>query len=272
MTVLQPQVPFGDEPLDEVALPDVPLIAVVAQLRFPAIASVAREEFIGPFQEAIRTNYPVLRQEREVSMALTPRGLEAGADSDHVWRFLNKADTWRVSLAPSFVALDTTDYVDRAGFVERFRAVLVALAGSVAPATYDRFGLRYADRLVLDDDNGTDALNVLVRPEIRGMSTSPLGQDAELIHTVSDAEFRLAGAVLHGRWGLLPPRAQLDPLHGDPVEQPSWLLDLDMYTNSPGDFAVEGVVGLAEEFANRIYRFFRWAVEPELLRRCGGAV
>lgn len=94
----------------------------------------------------------------------------------------------------------------------------------------------------------------------------------ELVHSVADSEFRLADAVLHGRWGVVPAGAQLDPLHGDAVANPSWLLDLDMYTEGPTDFAVDNVVALADTFADRIYRFFRWAVEPELLRRCGGAI
>src|SRR5438552_2734105 len=153
-TVLQPGTPFGDEPLDEILLSDAPLVAVVAQLRFPPVASIAREEFIGPFQEALRSDYPVLRQEREVSLILTPAGIGASGDSGHVWRFRDKADTWRVSLAPSFVALDTTAYVDHTSFVSRLRAVLEALAASIGPATFDRFGLRYADRVELSGPEG----------------------------------------------------------------------------------------------------------------------
>ncbi|HUP68517.1 MAG TPA: TIGR04255 family protein [Acidimicrobiales bacterium] len=274
MTVLQPQVPFGDEPIDEIFLPDAPLITVVAQLRFPDIASIAREDFIGGFQEAIRADYPVLRQEREVSFVLTPRGIGAGADSGHVWRFRDKAKEWSVSLAPSFVALDTTAYVNRADFVARLGKVLEALAASIAPATYDRFGLRYVDRIILDPPpSGLETLNALVRQDVRGISTSPLGDaNVSLQHTLSASEFRLSDAVLFGRWGVVPPDVQLDPSHGDPVPTPSWLLDLDMYVAGPNDFAVAHVLGLADDFAGRIYRFFRWAVNPELLKRCGGAI
>ena len=39
--------PFGD-PVAEIPLPEAPLIAVVAQIRFPPIVSITREEFIGP--------------------------------------------------------------------------------------------------------------------------------------------------------------------------------------------------------------------------------
>lgn len=272
MSAAQPQWPFGDEPLDEIPLPDAPLVAVVAQLRFPPVASIAREEFIGPFQEAIRADYPVLRQEREVSLVLTPGGIPDAADSGIVWRFRDKQGAWGVSLAPSFVALDTTAYVDRSGFLARLRAVLDALAASVDPATFDRFGLRYANRVVFDGPDGVGALDHLVRADVRGIGTSPLGSRAELVHTINDSQFRLGEAILHGRWGLLPPQAQLDPLHGEAVKDLSWLLDLDMFTDASSDFDVSRVVDLAATFAATTYRFFRWAVTPELLKRYGGAI
>jgi uncharacterized protein (TIGR04255 family) len=270
--VIQPETPFGDEALDEILLSNSPLIAVVAQLRFPPVTSIANEGFIGRFQEALRSDYPVLRPEREVGMVLTPSGIGAGGDSGQVWRFSDKVDTWRVSLAPSYVALDTTAYLDRPDFVARLRAVLEALASAIGPATFDRFGLRYADRVELREPEGADALDVLVRPEVRGIATTPLGPHGELVHSVADSEFRVADAVLHGRWGVVAANARLDRFHGDPVACPSWLLDLDMYAEGPTDFDVEGVVALAGTFADRIYRFFRWAVEPELLRRCGAAI
>ncbi len=272
MPVVQPQRPFDDEPLDEIPLPDAPLVAVVAQLRFPPIASITREEFIGPFQEAIRTIYPVLRQEREVNLVLTPQGIGGTGDSGIVWRFRDKDGSWAVSLAPSFVALDTTAYINRSGFLSRLRVVLDALARCIGPATFDRFGLRYADRVVLDGREGPSALDRLVRADVRGIGTSPLGSSAELVHTVSDSVFRLPDAVLHGRWGLLPAHAQLDPLHGEAVDHPSWLIDMDMYTEGLSEFDVDHVMEVAAAFAGRIYQFFRWAVEPELLRRYGGAV
>ncbi|MCY4555696.1 MAG: TIGR04255 family protein, partial [Chloroflexi bacterium] len=63
-----------------------------------------------------------------------------------------------------------------------------------------------------------------------------------------------------------------DPLHGDAIDVPSWILDLDMYTSKMGEFNVAQLMSATEEFAARIYRFFRWAVRPGLLRRYGGSV
>ncbi len=263
--------PFG-QPVEEIALPQAPLIAVVAQIRFPPIASIAREEFIGPFQERIRQQFPVLRQEREVSVVLTPSGVSPGGDPRPIWRFLDRPQDpeWKVSLASSFVSLDTSNYESRADFLRRLRAVLNALAATVAPSTSDRIGIRYVDRVQLDDADVD--LKELIKPQVLGMTTVDPGGEANLAHSISDTEFQLGEATLHGRWGLIPPDTQLDPLHGDAVGTPSWILDLDMYTNKISDFDVNRLTSATEGFAAHIYRFFRWAVRPALLRRYGGSV
>lgn len=263
--------PFG-EPVEEIPLPRAPLIAVVAQIRFPPIASIAREEFVGPFQERIRQQFPVLRQEREVSVVLTPSGVSPGGDPAPIWRFLDRPQDpeWKVSLAPSFVALDTSNYESRTDFLHRLRAVLIALADTIAPSTSDRIGIRYVDRVQLDERDAD--LEEWIKPEVLGMTPVQPGKGASLTHSISDTEFQLGDATLHGRWGLIPPNTQLDPLHGDAIDVPSWILDLDMYTSKMGDFNVERLMSATEEFAERIYRFFRWAVRPALLHRYGGSV
>jgi uncharacterized protein (TIGR04255 family) len=264
----QPTLPFGgDEPLEEVLLSRPPLTAVVAQARFPTIASIAREDFIGPFQEAIRDDFPILRAEREASVVITSQGIEPGSESGVVWRFHDREETWHVSLTPSFVALDTSSYVDSADFVNRFRRLLASLDRVIAPATCDRLGIRYVDRIVLE--SALDELNDLIRRELVGVASTNLRNEAELVHSISDTRFSVGDAVLHGRWGLLPPNASLDPLHGDPVASPTWILDLDMFSSRAYDFDVNKVAELTQTYADRIYRFFRWSVMPELLVRCG---
>ena len=255
----------------EIPLPEAPLIAVLAQIRFPPVASIAKEQFIGPFQEQIRQSYPVLRQEQEVNIVVTPDGVNSSGDSTPIWRFLDRSDdpAWKVSLASSFVALDTPRYASRADFLERLRRILEALDHTIAPSTFDRLGVRYVNRVRLEP---TDDLTTLVRSEVLGMTTVTPGADANLVHSLADVGFRVRNATLRGRWGRLPAGARLEPLHGAPLDSPSWILDLDMYTDVAGDFDVEGLALTAEQYAEHIHRFFRWAVRPELLRRHGGNV
>ena len=262
--------PFG-EPVDELFLSDPPLIVAVAQIRFPAVASIAREDFIGPFQEHIRDEYPFLHEEREtVSVQFDEGDVRAQTSGSPVWRFCDRAQdpVWKVSLGTSFVALDTVDYPSHAEFLRRLREVLTAIHATMGPASCTRLGIRYVDRIAADSD-----LPQLVRSEMLGVVSAEGGDELELQHALTDAQFNCPSATLHGRWGLLPPSAVLDSLYGSSVAAPSWLLDLDMYADDiDGAFDVDRLLDMSRGFAEDIYRFFRWAVTPELLRRCGGRI
>jgi len=261
--------PFGDDPLAEVPLNAPPLVAVIAQVRFPPIASIADQAFIGPFQEALRSTYPVLRPEREVVLAFTPNGAVQAPESGVVWRFTDLEDNWKVSLAPSFLSLDVGQYTSRIEFVARFRSALQALQNHIDPQVMDRLGVRYVDRLELTED--LPDLGVLVRPEVLGAAAHDLGGATAVSRSISDSEFHSSDGVMRARWGVLPANIALDPFHGEPPARPSWLLDLDMYTGTgPRAFSVEDVAALTESFAERIYRVFRWAVSNELLKHFGG--
>jgi uncharacterized protein (TIGR04255 family) len=54
------------------------------------------------------------------------------------------------------------------------------------------------------------------------------------------------------------------------LKDPSWLLDLDMFTVAQQDFEVDAVLAKARSFSSTIYSVFRWSVEEEFLRRFGG--
>ena len=75
-----------EDPLTETRPPEVPLtraplIRVLTQVRFPVVASVEKQEFIGPFQEAIRKEYGVLRREQSVGFSLGAAGATPAGQS-----------------------------------------------------------------------------------------------------------------------------------------------------------------------------------------------
>jgi uncharacterized protein (TIGR04255 family) len=248
-----------------VPLPDAPLVRVIAQVRFPLVASIAKQDFIGPFQEAIRGDFPILRAERSQVVVGLPARVETG--STVAWRFHDAVGSWRVSLAPDFVALDTLSYTSRDDFLARFEQVITALQEHVDPKVLDRIGVRYVDRVV--GDNLRD-LKDLVRSEVLGVMGTPFAGQvqqavAENIFDLPDESGRLKA-----RWGLVPARATIDPAAAPAVDEPSWVLDLDAFTNGPLDLDIATVISRARRFAERIYSFFRWTVEDEFLRRYGG--
>ena len=55
--------PLVASPPSEIPLRNAPLVRVIAQVRFPLIASIDKRGFIAAFQEGLRDTYPVLRQE-----------------------------------------------------------------------------------------------------------------------------------------------------------------------------------------------------------------
>ena len=255
--------PMALPPPAERPLARAPLVRVIAQLRFPEVLSIERREFVAPFQDAIRGAYPVLRQDHTHGLLLTSVGVGA-AKPQVAWRFADAEGGWRVSLTPGFVALETTRYASRRDFLGRLRAVLQALGDHVQPAQVDRIGIRYVDRLT---GAPLDSIATLVRPEVRGLAGS--GAAASVVHSLSETMFESPGARLLARWGCLPPEGTIDPAALEPVAEPSWILDLDMFSTAAVPFAIDPVVEEAGRYAERIYTVFRWAVTDEFLGRFG---
>jgi uncharacterized protein (TIGR04255 family) len=248
----------------EVPLKDAPLVRVLAQLRFPEILSVEQRDFVAPFQEAIRSTYPVLRQEQTQGLLLGSGGV-APAKPQLAWRFGDTEGHWRLSLTPDFLALETTKYVSRSDFFDRLKAVAQALDDHIEPAQVDRLGVRYIDRIT---GAAVDDIAKLVRPEVRGIGGTIAAMHAT--HALSESMFEVEDARVLARWGFLPPGATVDPSAIEAATEKCWLLDLDMFSAAPMPFDVERVVEQAQRYAERIYTVFRWAVTDEFLLRYGG--
>ncbi|WP_322742784.1 TIGR04255 family protein [Synechocystis salina] len=137
--------------------------------------SIEKKDFVSSFQEAIRESYPILQPEQTQSFAFSPQGVVPIAPQV-TWRFVDTVDkwNWRVSLASNFVALETTAYLSRRDFLKRLENILVALNESFKPASIERFGLRYIDRIV---GQNLQDISSLVKPEIAGM----MAVDLEII-------------------------------------------------------------------------------------------
>jgi uncharacterized protein (TIGR04255 family) len=248
----------------EVPLENAPLVRVIAQVRFPTILAIEQRDFVVPFQEAIRSTYPVLRQEQAQGVLVSPAGVTP-VKPQTAWRFADVAGHWRVSLTPEFLAVETTKYTSRVDFLARLRTVVAALDEHAEPKLIDRLGIRYIDRIT---GAAVDDIANLVRPEVRGITGTPVASRAA--HALAETMFELDDVRMVARWGLLPPGATVDPAAIEPASDKSWILDLDMFNANPIPFSVDRVVADAKRFAERIYTFFRWAVTDDFLRRYGG--
>jgi uncharacterized protein (TIGR04255 family) len=258
--------PLTAQPPEEVPLKDAPLIRVIAQVRFPPILSIEKKDFVGSFQEAIREKYPILQPEQTQILVFGPPG-GVQPTVQQTWRFIDTAHSWRVSLAPNFMALETTAYSSRRDFLERLEHLLIAFDKSFKPQIIERFGLRYIDRLIGED---LQDISSLVKPEMAGL----MGVEfREYIHqTVNEYLFVIPNGSeqIIARWGLMPPGATFDPDAIEPVAESSWILDIDMSLSKSRDFNIEELRSEGRCFAERIYTFFRWAVKDDFLWRFGG--
>jgi uncharacterized protein (TIGR04255 family) len=258
--------PLIDLPPQEVPLKNAPLVRVIAQMRFPPILSIEKKEVVSSFQEAIREQYPTLKPEHTQNLIFDPQGVVL-SDSQITWRFIDATNSWRVSLATNFLALETSAYSSRSDFLERFKNVVTALHENFKLTTIERFGLRYIDRLQGED---MEHLSLFVRPEIAGIITSEFGDCIQ--QTINESVFTIPnqGEHLTARWGLLPVNKTFDPNTIEPIDQQSWILDLDMSSLKERNFSIPTLMEEAKHFSQRLYAFFRWVVTDEFLRYFGG--
>jgi uncharacterized protein (TIGR04255 family) len=262
--------PLIASPPKEVPLREAPLVRVIGQVRFPAILSIGESSFVASFQEAIRVQYPILQPEQTSNFVIGLQGIES--TSSMVWRFIDKTEKWRISLTSNFVTLETTDYLSRSDFLQRFKDILIATDVHIKPQVLERLGLRYIARLTGQE---VDKLTDFVRPEVSGILASEIAIHAE--QTICDSFFNLPDqrGQIHSRWGRLPANLTIDPTAIEPISEPSWILDLDMFTLNFTEikaFEVEAIMDDAGYFAERLYAFFRWAVTQDFLRHFGGEV
>jgi len=260
--------PLIDPTPPGVHLTNAPLVCVLGQVRFPQILAVEDKKVVAPFQEAIRKKYPKLQQERTHQLIFDNQEKELVASQfEAIWRFTDVNNHWRVSLASNFVTLDTSKYVSRQDFLERMKEVLNAVHEHIKPNIVERIGIRYIDRLTGD---AVENISSLVKKELTNIASSTFKE--YLLQSYNESLFQLPDTkeTLLARWGLIPSNTTFDPNVLEPIDQPSWFLDLDMSISENQEFDVEKILEDTKRFSERIYTFFRWSVTDEFLSHFGG--
>lgn len=257
-----PATPFEVVP-DRIPLAPDPLVLVVAQVRFAPVLRVREQGFVAPFQEDVRDAYPLVQKEIQQEVAPGPGGMLQVAESV-LWGFSDATSTWEVSLSERFVSLACSDYSDRDDFLGRLQMALDAVGRRIRPVLTSRVGVRYINRL---SGVETDRLPQFIRPELLGLASADLGRGAALSE-LTEAEFVADAVSLRGRWGHLPANAVYEPMIG-PINEPSWLLDLDAYTTTTTPFDARACAYEAKRYTDIVHGFFRWAVSDEFLEARG---
>lgn len=262
--MVQLPAPFSGPPPEEVALANPPLVRVISQITFPTLVKIAQPSELAPFQERIRAIYPLLTQEEiqhiEIQPAAVPR-----FQRDIIWRFSSADGKWRVSLTPSFIALETTAYVSRVDFIARLGVLATALQATIDPQLYLRVGLRYVNRI---EGDALAKITSLIKPEVLGVLQTPFRDAAQ--HLITESVLLTEEGQLLARWGSLPAGSTIDPQAIEPLSVPSWVFDLDISATGQGPFETTAIVELLTAFAKRNYAVFRFVVTSEFLTFYGG--
>ena len=244
----------------EVHLPRAPLVKVLTQVQFSRTPSLVSDETEVAMADVL-ARYPIRRQVLAAGVAFS-LGVAANQpmpfpQSPSIVRlFSDPAGAWQVTLSETSVALESFRYESRDDFCDRAQEVFTAVAELSRPPVVDRIGLRYIDRLTGED---LGRLNAYIAPELCVLYGA-LGEELGLEHSVSDSVIRIGdNERMQVRSGLLPPNGSFDPAL-PPLGEPSWLLDLDVFTVQGGiEFQPTDMGDRLRRYADHAYAFFRFA-------------
>lgn len=255
--------PLHGEHVEHVPLKNAPLVRVLSQIRFPDVTVTPDRQFVAAFQQAIRRRYPIVREEATPNIAFGPGGI--AVTPNVIWRFLDPTSTWRVSLTPTFIALETKKYASGADFFDRLRALLEDLGETITPSHVTRVGIRYIDQVDLKDGL---KIEDLLHPHMSEISGALRG----VRHMISELEAETKEGAVLARWGHLPTDGSHDPDMMPPKSYPTWFLDVDSYASYESDlleYNVDEISSVTASLASRAYDFFRWCVNDRFLETFG---
>lgn len=249
----------------EIPLANAPLLRALCQIRYTPVPELVDDETERLLAHAFQSTYPVRGSVEGISIPMLP-----GVQSVTPQRFRTFEDApgdWKVTVAPDFLALETAAYTSRTDLVERVGAVVASLAAAQTPPRVTRIGVRYIDRVESPDD-----LRDLVRPSLQGwlvdIEDDRLMQHQTIQTLLVDPDSQVSVLV---RSLFLPSNAMFDPTV-PPVQQPSWVLDIDSYREAATAFEPVRLTETVRVLAERAYRVFHWAVTDALRERYGREV
>ncbi|MEI6451922.1 MAG: TIGR04255 family protein [Actinomycetes bacterium] len=252
------QVPFPDIPV--AVLENPPLVLAVCQVRFPLLLGLVSPNRLAPFQNALRSDYPIATQGTQVVFGPGVSGQPAMGEPTGQWTFGSPEGDWSVTIANDFVGLETRAYPNIDELITRMKRVLDAFVDGFGELDPQRVGLRYINEIRLGESVD---YRQAIRPELLGPLRLP--DFDSVAQAVQEIILRFEGG--HGitvRHGLFPIGSTVLSAKASAETGPFYLLDFDAYTDRsaspdpPPD--VESVCELLRDYNTGVHRLFRWAV------------
>lgn len=240
---------------DEIPLASPPLIEVVCQVRIPPILQIAKD-VPSDFQEKVRHRFPQFEWEQGMELVLPGvsegEGLTARPTAK-VYRFKTEDDTTNITLATDFYALSCNQYRHWVDFATDLQLVHEAMMQVYKPGYATRIGLRYINRLTLDNTGcaSKSELLDLLKSDLTAILRSDVGSNA------TDMACRLS---------FQEEPAQLNmSLAYTGSKETAFILDFDYFER--GKLPLVGLIERCNRYHQVIYDAFRWCLKNSSLQR-----
>src|SRR5664280_1580260 len=232
-----------------------PLAQALVQVNFPIVTRLQTLDGAAAVQAALGKRYPYLAQNvvQQMSLMVGPAGPAAPQQtSQNVVHELTSDDGWTLTLAVSSATLSVGhDYAGVDDFAQRFTELCGALAATGDLPRCDRLGMRYLDVVEIEDADGWQEW---FQPQIVGVAAPALSQETLLssltetrLRKQPDGPFQSLRVPVEGilRHGVVPAGSVLAGVPPRPVQQRTFVFDMDTFVTAPQPFDSEA---LADQF------------------------
>jgi uncharacterized protein (TIGR04255 family) len=250
---------------DRVLFDRAPLVLTIAQVRYPALIRFGEQSSLARLQDELAKDYPNASPEQQVSVAINVGGIQQQQGGPNLWRFSTLDGTWSVVVGQDAVTIESRAYEEISHFCNRIRRVLKAVEKTLRPTHQRRLGLRYINEFRYEDGATMGTWNSLLNQDLLGLS-GRLGESVD--HSFHEIRARTEYGVLLIHHGLFR-GASTNRIGESSGNDPFYLLDLDYYDDTPGDWDVERVLQRMSDWNDIMYRLFRWSMTERLFQHLG---
>jgi uncharacterized protein (TIGR04255 family) len=208
---------------------------------------------VARFQESLDGTFdaePPITPRSAAALGPTPLPARSAPYQETVWPFKNAERDWTVSLSSTSLALEAGKYLDFDDFAAELNRILTALHDVFTPRQELRLGLRYINRIE-DEQLKKRGISFFINEELSSPVGGPLGSN--LISSISELRLRERESTMVLRHGL--------------IEEATYLLDLDHFSDERREFDPDEIVGRIQKFHALIERVFVWSLSERYLKQ-----
>jgi uncharacterized protein (TIGR04255 family) len=252
-------------------LDGAPLVQALAQVRFPLVAHLRAIEGIARLQDELRDMFPFMERKdvQGISLLIGPSGAApSDVQQNVIWEFTQDEGP-RLQLDAGVATLMADDqYEGVESFADAFGRILEAMAAVEGIRRCDRLGVRFINVASLPADDPMTWTRWF-RPELANwLGANVLNAEAHVHSSIVQTTLSAPGARFADapgdvqaifRHGYAPQASALPGLDS-PLEDDSFLLDMDVAVSTPQAFVPNRLKQQFLAFHGEIDRFFRWTL------------